>query len=120
VLSFKKLQAEMVKLWTDEQYSPEFKCSPSSYKHFDHALKHVQKAAQELVNFVEEADHDGAIGTFPLEEVRKYLADIVISAARLANVAPEGEVDLEKAVIDRVHRKMGVLIVGDSLKRKKK
>jgi predicted nucleotide-binding protein len=104
----KLLQDELAKLWTDELYSEQFKNSPSKYKDFDHALKHVRKAAQALENMTEEADHAGAALVFEQTAIAKYIADIVISAIRLANVAPTGVLNVEKAVLDRIERKMGV------------
>jgi hypothetical protein len=104
----KLLQEELPKLWTDELYSEQFKNSPSVYKDFDHALKHVRKAAQELENMTEDADHHGWAGKFDKAALAKYLADVVICAVRLAIVSPAGPIDLEKAVLDRIERKMGV------------
>lgn len=103
-----RLQDGLKKLWTDELYSDQFKSSPSRYKHFDHTLKHLRKAAQELENMSEEADHHGAAMVFEGVGVRKYVADLVICSIRMANVIPTGEIDLEQAVFDRVERKMGV------------
>lgn len=101
----KILQEQLPKLWTNELYSKEFNDSPSTYKDFDHAIKHVMKAAVELQNMVEESDHHGPNGMF--EGAAKYIADLVICATRLAIKNPGGAIDLEKAVLDRIHRKMG-------------
>lgn len=103
--NLQRIQDGLKKLWTDERYSEQFKSSPSQYKDFDHALKHIRKAAQTLENMTEEADH-GA-DTFDHAAIRKYVADIVISAIRLANVSPTVIFDLEKAVFERIERKMG-------------
>lgn len=100
-----RLQDGLKKLWTDELYSEQFKNSPSKYKDFDHALKHVRKAAQALENMTEEADHGTA--SFDESAVKKYIADIVISAVRLANVTPTEKIDLEEAIFTRIERKMG-------------
>jgi hypothetical protein len=102
----KLLQSELPKLWTDELYSEKFKASPSTYKDFQHALLHVMKATGKLVEMVEEADHGGQF--FVIPDVEKYLADLVICTVRLAITAPNGPFDLEKAVLDRIERKMGV------------
>ena len=102
------LQDGLRKLWTDELYSEQFRTSPSKYKDFDHALKHVLKATVKLLEMTEEADHEGAsVGFFGHAAVRKYVADIVISAARLANVSPTGPFSLEQAIFERIERKMG-------------
>lgn len=104
--NIQRIQTGLKKLWTSQNYSEQFRKSRSEYKHFDHTLKHIRKAAQELENLTEEADHSG-FSTFEPSTVRKYVSDIVISAIRLANVAPSGVFDLEDAVFTRIERKMG-------------
>lgn len=106
--NIRRLQDGLKKLWTDELYSEAFRSSTVVHKDFDHALKHVRKAVQALENLTEEADHSGSSEPIDESTLRKYLADIVISTARLANVAPTARsVDLESAVFDRIRRKMG-------------
>lgn len=107
-----RLQNGLKTIWTDELYSKQFRDSPSKYRDFDHALKHVRKAAQALENMTEEADH-GRIG-FSHGEIRKYVADIVISAVRLANVSPTESFDLEGAIFERIERKMGAHLERES------
>lgn len=107
----KLLQEELPAIWTDEQYSRRFKESPSKYKDFEHALKHITKTLGKLTEMVEEADHaqnDGEMAHFKREEVEKLVADLVIVAVRLALKNPTGPFDLEKAVLLRIERKMGV------------
>jgi len=104
--NIQRLQEGLKKLWTNELYSEQFKDSPSKYKDFDHALKHVLKAATRLLEMTEDADHTG-VSTFDGNAVKKYVADLVICAVRLANVDPTGLLDLEKAVFERIERKMG-------------
>lgn len=104
----KLLQEELPKLWTNELYSDEFNESESPYKDFEHALKHVRKAAQELDNMTEEADHSGLIGEFQRPDVEKYLADLIICTVRLALKSPTGPVNLESAIRSRIEKKMGV------------
>lgn len=101
----KFLQAELPGLWTDEQYSLEFRQDPCPYKDFQHALLHVGKAMNRLNEMVEAADH-GAV-SFPPADVEKYVADLVICALRLAIKNPTGEFDLERAVFGRIETKMG-------------
>ena len=108
----KILQEELPKLWTGELYSSQFKSSPSTYKDFDHALKHVLKAASKLLEMTEEADHRGIPSVFEeaastFEGSKKYLADLVISTVRMALTHPDGPIDLEQAVLERIQRKMG-------------
>jgi|SRR6185369_3143902 len=103
--NIKRLQDGLKKLWTNELYSETFNASPVKHKDFDHALKHVRKAAQALENMTEAVDHSDEVVHDPAA-IRKYIADIVISAIRLANVSPAGEVDVEKAIFDRIEQKM--------------
>lgn len=101
-MTLEELQEAVRKGWTQEQYGIEFQGRNCVYKDFDHALKHVRKAAQKLENMTEEADHAGFIRT---DGVEKLIADIVISAARLANVSPT-PVILDYAVEHRVKEKI--------------
>ena len=100
------LQEELPKLWTDETYSGEFKVSPSRHKDFQHAHLHVMKTLGTIAGMIDEQDHAGA-PPWPAG-MEKYVADLVICAVRLALTMPGGPVDLEKAVLDRIEKKMGV------------
>jgi hypothetical protein len=104
----KMLQEKLPEIWTNEFYSVLFNSSPVPYKDFDHALKHVLKAAVRLQEMTEEADHSGVEKLPPKEDVEKYLADLVICAVRLAIKSPVGEIDLEQAIRDRIRKKMYV------------
>lgn len=104
MLTIADLQKAIAEGWTDDGYSGQFKASPSSYKHFDHALKHIRKAAQALENMTEAADH-GEISFTP-ELIRKYVADIIISAVRLWNVSPAGPLAVDQAVVARMDKKI--------------
>ena len=110
----KRLQDELPKLWTDEKYSAQFRVNLAAHRDFQHALLHALKAAGKLLEMVEAADHaDGperGPTYFPQADVEKYLADIVISALRMAIKNPTGQVDLELAVVERVNSKMGAKI----------
>lgn len=105
------LQKELPKIWTNELYSEEFLGNKASHRDFQHTLLHVLKAAGRLLEMVEEADHiglSGLITRFKTKEVEKYVADIVISAVRLAIKSPNGEFDIEAAILGRIEKKMGV------------
>lgn len=102
------LQEAINQHWTDKSYSAEFRASPCQYKDFQHAIMHALKAGNKLMEMVEEADHTGPEGAFPQEKVEKFVADLVICAVRLANKTPGGQLDLERAVFDRIEEKMGV------------
>lgn len=105
------MQEEIEKHWTDKSYSLEFRASTCPYKHFQHGVMHAQKAGNRLMEMVEEADHTGPEGAFPSDKVEKFVADLIICAVRLANKAPGGPIDLERAVFDRIEEKMGVKLV---------
>lgn len=108
MLTMSDLQRAVATGWTNEGYSEQFNASPSIYKDFDHALKHVRKAVQALENMTEEMDHQGALrlGFDSRDKIKKYVADIIISAARLANVAPFGVIDLDAAMFKRLDEKI--------------
>lgn len=106
---------------------------------FEHVLGHVSKAAGKLHGLVGDADHieeaqnrarsrhiftmgEGLVGADSERDVafRKaeaengkaasaYIADLIICAAKLAASCPSGEIDLEKAVADRMAEKRDYL-----------
>ncbi len=97
---------------------------------FEHVLGHVSKASGKLHGLVGDTDHiqerngnaaGGGSEDFPreiaFEEAEKvngkgaavYIADLVICAAKLAALCPSGEIDLEKAVADRMAEKRNYL-----------
>lgn len=88
--------------WT-AHYHRDFRATPMSHKDFAHGLLHIHKAGGKLAAIIDEAEHAGH--DFNHAEVAKYLADFVICALRMANTCPNGVVDLQKAVEDRVFRK---------------
>ena len=107
----KRLTEALRKAWTEETYSEEFQARNSIYKNFDHALKHIDKARARLMMMTEEADHHREpLACFPKGDIEKYLADIVISVARAAETCPWGPIDLEKAVRERMAKKMDVIL----------
>lgn len=78
-----------------------------THKDLGHALLHVHKAGGKLAAIVDDAEHGGV--DFASVEVRtevsKYLADFVICALRMANTCPDGLIDLQRAVEDRLVKK---------------
>lgn len=104
MITMSDLQVAVAQGWTGELYSDEFKARQSAYKDFDHALKHIRKAAAALENMTEKADHGAVLVEY--DQVQKYIADIIISAARLANVTPGGSVNLDFAVVKRLQEKI--------------
>lgn len=92
--------------WT-AHYHRDFRATPMSHKDFGHGLTHVVKAAGKLAAIVDEAEHAGH--DFNHAEVGKYLADLVICALRMANTCPNGVVDLQRTVEDRLATKNAAL-----------
>jgi hypothetical protein len=80
-MTIEELQEYVKKAWTNESYSPEFNGSGIAHKDFGHALVHVTKAAGKLAAIVDDADH----GKPCQDDPGKYLADLLICAARAAN-----------------------------------
>jgi hypothetical protein len=89
---------------------------------FEHVLGHVSKATGKIHGLVGDADHIQAGGRFTergaafglAEEgngkaASAYIADLIICAGKLAALCPSGEIDLEKAVADRMAEKRDYL-----------
>lgn len=99
LLTVADVQAIVARVWTLDGYGPAFCACTLPTRDFGHALGHVQKAAGRLFEVVDAYDH-GRSGEPPA--IGKYLADLVICAARLASTAPGGAVDLVAAVRERL------------------
>ena len=98
-LAIAAVQRQVALVWTLAGYAPAFCACTLPTRDFGHALGHVQKAAGRLFEVVDAHDH-GRADEPP--QVGKYLADLVICAARMASTAPGGEVDLAAAVRERL------------------
>lgn len=86
---------------------------------FEHVLGHVSKAAGKLHGLVGDADHiqqQSRLGierrtAFDIAEdgngkaASVYIADLIICAAKLAELCPSGAIDLEQAVAARMAEK---------------
>jgi hypothetical protein len=90
------LQREVNKRWSDQKGNPCHLSSPS------HALMHSMKALGAIASAMNDAEHEGR--TVRADEVQKYLADLVICAARLA----ASTVDLDAACEERLQAKFPV------------
>lgn len=93
--------------WT-VRYHRDFRNSPMAHKDFGHALVHVTKAAGKLAAVVNDAEHGGS--DFALEDVDKYVADLVVCALRMANTCPGRIIDLQRAVEERIETKNGMTL----------
>lgn len=92
--------------WTGH-YHRDFRATLMTHKDFAHALLHIHKAGGKLAAIVNDAEH-GGVNWAEAEtraEVGKYVADMVICALRLANTCPEGVIDLQVAVEERLTSK---------------
>ncbi len=85
--------------WTGH-YHRDFRATPMVHKDFAHALLHVHKAGGVLASVVNEAEHGGH--DFAHDQVAKYVADLVICALRMANTCPNGVIDLQRQVEERI------------------
>lgn len=108
-LTLSEIQEDLHRTWTLESYSAEFRAITLPYRDFQHSLHHVDKALGKLSAMVEEADHNPE-SAFPIQKSANYIADLVICAIRLASKHPYGEIDIEKAVIDRIREKSDAII----------
>lgn len=92
--------------WTGH-YHRDFRNTPMTHKDFSHALLHIHKAGGKLATIINDAEHGGVDWKDPelRANVEKYVADMVICALRMANTCPEGNFDLQQAVVDRIYKK---------------
>lgn len=89
--------------WT-AHYHRDFRATPMTHKDFAHALLHVHKAGGKLATYINDAEHEGVDWEHPDLRVKlgDYIADFVICALRMANTCPEGVIDLQQAVEQRI------------------
>jgi hypothetical protein len=99
-LTIRELQTQLP--WT-VHYHHDFRANPLRHKDFGHALLHVLKAAGKIAAVVNDAEHGGS--DFKLEEIDRYVADLVVCALRMANTCPGRTIDLQRAVEDRIENK---------------
>lgn len=96
--------------WTGH-YHRDFRNSPMTHKDMGHALLHVHKAGGKLAAIVNDAEHGGVdfASAETRHEITKLIADFVICALRIANTCPDGVIDLQRAVEDRIEGKNNLL-----------
>ncbi len=102
--SLRELQASLP--WT-AHYHRDFRATPMTHKDFGHALLHVHKAGGKLAAILDEAEHAGFdwASAEKRADVSKYVADLVICALRMATTCPDGQLDLQRIVEDRLTAK---------------
>jgi len=107
-MTIRELQRLVAETWTLDSYSEAFKANTLPHRDFQHALVHAMKAAGKLAAAVDEVEHGGE---WP-QDHSKYLADLVICAARMAAAWPKNgdfySVDLSAAVFGRLERNAAV------------
>lgn len=96
-MDLRTLQNEVNRRWPKQTNNP---CHSSADA--AHALVHITKAAGKVAAALNDAQHEGR--DVRDREVSKYLADLVICAARFG----DGFVDLEHACIQRLAEKFPV------------
>jgi hypothetical protein len=95
-MDLKTLQAEVNARWGKQDHNP---CHRATR---DHALIHMTKALGKIASAVNDAVHEERKPT--AAEVDKYLADLVICAARFA----QGITELDAACVARLAEKFPV------------
>jgi hypothetical protein len=96
MVDLKKLQEEVNVRWENQESNPCHGSDPN------HALIHMTKALGKVAAALNDAEHqDRAIRS---DEIDKYLADLVICAARFANDV----VDLDAACTSRLAEKFPI------------
>lgn len=96
-MEIKKLQETVNERWSMQLGNP---CHRSADA--NHALLHLTKALGKIAAATNDAEHEQQ--SLRSEEVEKYLADLVICAARFSH----GIVDLETACLKRVSEKFPI------------
>jgi hypothetical protein len=93
-MNLKELQQEVNKRWT-------LQCGNPCHKSADpgHALVHMTKALGKIASAFNDAEHEQR--EVRSDEVGKYLADLVICAARFA----QDNIDLDEACLRRLAEK---------------
>lgn len=107
--SVRELQSSLP--WT-AHYHRDFRSNPQTHKDFGHALLHILKAAGKLAAIVDDAEHGGYdwADLAKRADVEKYVADMVICALRMANTCPDGVIDLQRAIDERLTSKNNQLV----------
>lgn len=104
MIGVKTVQEQLPKYWTDQSYPESFNIHPLLHRHFNHALIHSMKATGSLAALADKLDHNGEGSDQEEIEFRtnagKYLADLVICAARMSE---QLEIDLDENVQYRIN-----------------
>jgi hypothetical protein len=105
-LNLKDLQTDVNERWATQIRDPWQRHDTAG-----HALVHMTKALGKIASALDDAEHEKR--ALRADDVAKYLADLVICAARFA----QGGVDLEAACAARLAEKFPQPTVGAKLPR---
>ena len=94
-IDIKTLQDEINTRWSNQD-------NPCSGSDANHALTHMMKALGKIASALNDAEHENR--DLKSDEIGKYLADLVICAARLSHDV----IDLDAAVISRFAEKFPI------------
>lgn len=93
-MDIKKLQEEVNDRWRIQENNPCHRSDTTS-----HMIVHMTKALGKLASSLNDAEHERRL--LRSDEIEKYLADLVICAARFA----DNVVDLDTACVSRLTEK---------------
>ncbi len=107
-IDLKEVQGRLPEYWTDESYPDSFNQAPLPHRHFNHSLTHAMKALGGLAALSDAMDHSRMVnrGYADTEAAQfqanagKWLADLVICAARMAD---QINVDLDENTRNRIN-----------------
>ena len=91
-MNLKAVQDRLPEYWTDQSYPDSFNQEPLPHRHFNHALTHCMKALGGLAALSDALDHERMVNRGYVDpeaeqlwaNAGKYLADLVICAARMS------------------------------------
>ena len=108
MISLKDVQDRLPNFWTDQSYPDSFNETPLPHRHFNHAVTHAMKALGGLAALSDAMDHERMVNrgyadpeaTEFQANAGKWLADLVICAARMAE---QLHIDLDENTQHRVN-----------------
>lgn len=102
-MDLKDIQKRVPEVWPDSDYPATFGGARDLLPHIDaaHSLMHATKAVGKVAAAIEPADHGKPIER---EALGWALADVIITAARIANKVPGKSMDLDALVTERLEQ----------------
>lgn len=108
MIGVKDVQDMLPRYWTDQSYPDDFNGAPLPHRHFNHSLTHAMKALGGLAALSDAMDHErmqNRGNSDPEAEqyaasAGKWLADIVICSARMAE---QLQINLDDSVQYRIN-----------------